>query len=70
MTPEMSITSPKATRYTNLNSRPGMKSRFFVRISVRKVERGSLAALICGHVIQSVARSATVPIKHRSKLRA
>jgi hypothetical protein len=66
----MSITSPKTTRYANLNSRTEIESKFFVQISVRNVEKGSLADLIWGHVIQSVARSAAIPNKHRSKLRA
>jgi hypothetical protein len=45
-------------------------SKFFVHRSVRKVEKGSLAEETCGQVFQSAVRSAAIPIRHRSKLRA
>jgi hypothetical protein len=66
----MSITSPKTKRYASLNSRPGTKFRFFVQRSVRKVEKGSLADETCGQHTYNIVRSAAIPTKHRSKLRA
>jgi len=65
----MSMTSPKTTRYTSLNSRPRMKPRFSVHRSVRKVEKGSLADETSGQVFHSVVKSAAIPAKHRVKLR-
>jgi len=56
-------------RYTNLNSRPEMKSSFSVQRSVRKVEKGFSAEVICGHVFHTVAKKAAIPVKHSTRLR-
>jgi hypothetical protein len=68
--PEMSMASPKTTRYTSLNARPSIKSSFSVQRSVRKVEKWSLADETSGQVFHSVIKSAAIPAKQRIKLRA
>jgi hypothetical protein len=70
ITPEMSSASPAMKRYTSLNSKPGMKSRVSVHRSARKVEKGSLADVICGHVFHKAVKKAAIPIRQSIKLRA
>jgi len=66
----MSITSPTMTKYTSLNSSPGINSKFSSQRSVKYVEKGFSAEETSGHVFHSVMKRVASHNKQNIELRA